>query len=320
MRLGGPLVTAWMSLTLLGGCARQTLQTGAGRSGVWDVQVKNALRVGDGSAVVRELRNFVLENPKEVAARRRLAQLFLAQGQRDLAIEHLRIAQEMEPANEGLALELARHLAAEELLPEASRLLARFREKQTPSAVLLSYAAILEDQQGNLAAGEALHRAALARQPHDLPLQNNVAVNLAAQNKASEAESMYREILAAHPSYEAARNNLARLYAEQLQRPEEALLHWKAASGPAIAHNNLAAVYLEQGRWEDARAQLEKALTLRFQFPEAQQNLRILATRTGGTVPLTLGRDKDSRALAKLARAFRHAFVAEDVSPVGAKR
>lgn len=314
------LRAALFGCVLLAGCARQTVSSGVSSPSVWDVQVKNAVRMGDGDATLRELRAYVLEHPKDVAARRRLAGRFLAAGHRDLAIEHLRIAQELAPGDEGLALELARHLAAEELREEASRVLAAFRQSRNAPAILLSYAAILEDEQGNFAAGEALHREALAQSPTDLRLRNNIGVNLAAQKKALEAEAVYKEILTAHPSYEAARNNLARLYAEQLNRPDEALLHWKAASGPAIAHNNLAAVYLEQNRLEEARKQLEKALTLRFQFPEAQQNLRLLATRTGGTVPLTLTRDKDARGLAKLARAFRHAFVTEEDARAGSKR
>ncbi len=320
MKLGA----AMLGILWLSGCARHRMQSGHASPSVWDVQVKNAVRVGDGDAALRELRGFVLEHPKDFGARRRLADRFLAAGHRDLAIEHLRIAVELAPLNESLALELARHLAAEDLREEASRVLAAFRQTNAPSAVLLSYAAILEDEQGNLSAGEALHRAAFDQAPLDsalrLPLRNNVAVNLAAQNRALEAETLYREILAAHPSYEAARNNLAQLYAEQLNKPEEALLHWKAASGPAIAHNNLAAVYLEQNRLEEARVQLEKALTLRFQFPEAQRNLRLLASRTGGTVPLSFQRDKDTRGLAKLARAFRQAFVTEDAANAGGKR
>jgi tetratricopeptide (TPR) repeat protein len=305
---------------IMSGCARHQLRPSAAGASVWDVQVKNAVRLGDGDATLRGMRNFVLEHPKDVAARRGLADRFLVAGHRDLAIEHLRIAAELTPSDESLALELARHLAAEDLREEASHVLAEFRRAHTPSAVLLSYAAILEDEKGNLSAGEALHRAALDKAPMDLRLRNNVGVNLAAQKKGGAAEALYREILAAHPSYEPARNNLAQLYAEQLNRPEEALLHWKAASGPAIAHNNLAAVYLEQNRLEEARAQLEKALTLRFQFPEAQQNLRLLASRTGGTVPLTFQRDKDARGLAKLARAFRQAFIAEDSAAAAAKR
>ncbi len=314
------LCAALLGCLLITGCARQTVSSGVASPSVWDVQVKNAVRMGDGDAALREMRALVLEHPKDVAARRRLAERFLAAGHRDLAIEHLRIAQELAPGEEALALDLARHLAAEDLREEASRVLAAYRLSQDASAVLLSYAAILEDEQGNFVAGAALHRAALAKAPADLRLRNNVGVNLAAQQKALEAEAVYREILRSHPSYEAARNNLARLYADQLNRPDEALLHWKAASGPAIAHNNLAALYLEQGKLEEARMQLEKALTLRFQFPEAQQNLRLLAARTGGTVPLALNRDKDARGLAKLARAFRHAFVTEEDARAGNKR
>jgi Flp pilus assembly protein TadD len=305
---------------LLSSCARQTSGTGSAAPAVWQVQVKNAVRAGDGDASLRALREFVLEHPKDLAARRQLAARFLTNGHRDLAIEHLRIAEELAPGDEAVVLELARQLAAEGFKEEADRTLTRYRHGAAASAIALSYAAILKDELGALEEGEALHRAALAKAPRNARLENNLAFNLASQKKAIEAERIYQTILVAHPSFEAARNNLARLYATQLKRPEEALLHWKAAGGPAIAHNNLAAVYIEERRWEDARAELEKALKIRFQFPEAQQNLRMLAASTGGTVQLNLARDKESRGLSKLAKAFRHAFVSEEEAAAGAKR
>ncbi len=302
-----------LSLLALVSCARSA-RTNSSVPSVWDVQVKNAVRAGEGDEELRALRGFVLANPQDTAARRRLSARYLAAGYRDLSIEHLRLALAQSPAEEAVALELARQLAAEDLTAEALGVLENFRTTYAASSTLLSYAAILADDAGDLAGGEALHRAALRRSAGDLRLKNNLAYNLARQRRAAESRAIFEEILRAKPAFEPARNNLAHLYATQLNQPEEAILHWKAVSGPAVAHNNLAAAYLELGRDAEARAQLEKALAIRFQFPEAQKNLQILAARTGGTVQLKLDRDKRSGGLSKLAKAFRDAFVPESPS------
>ena len=173
-------------------------------------------------------------------------------------------------------------------------------------------AAILEDRLDHLTQGEALHRQSLKAAPDNVQRMNNLAYNLIQQRKAEEAEKILREALRAKPSYELARNNLAMLYATQLAKPDDALAHWKAISGPAAAHNNLAAVYIEAGKWVEAKAELEKALALRFQFPEAIQNLKIVAARTGGTVELKLDRDKRDSGLSRLAKAVKHVFVVEE--------
>lgn len=309
MRNGTRLLLA-LGLLGLVSCGR-TVRTVSSTPTVWDLQVKNAVRSGEGDEMLRALRTHVLANPQDVAARRRLADRYLAAGYRDLSIEHLRLALAQTPADESLALDLARQLAAENLPGEAAQVLEAFHAKPRASATLLSYAAILADEQSDFSAGERLHRAALDTAPNNRRLKNNLAFNLARQKRAAESASLFQEILRAEPSFEAARNNLAYLYATQLNQPEEALLHWKAVSGPAVAHNNLAATYLELGRDTEARRELEKALAIRFQFPEAQKNLQILAARTGGTVELNLDRDKRSSGLSKLAKAIRHVFVSD---------
>jgi len=182
----------------------------------------------------------------------------------------------------------------------------------TPTAAQWSRTAILTDTLTSPAEGEALHRKALSIEPANHDFSSNLAYNLMLQKRAVEAEQLLRQLLRAKPTHELARNNLATLYATQLNQPDEALLHWKAISGPAAAHNNLAVVYIESGKWVEARQELEKALTLRFQFPEALQNLQLVAARTGGTVVLNLERDKKPSSLSKLARVFRKALISEE--------
>lgn len=278
-------------------------------SSVFETQVKNAVLAGDGDLEIAALRRRLMNSPGDLAARRRLAVKFDAAGYPDLALEHLRIGREHAPHDIDLALDLVEKLTGQRLAAQAAQLLGELKE--VPPA-FTARAAILEDRLDHLAAGETLHRKALKAEPENVQRMNNLAYNLIRQRKAVEAESILREVLRAKPSYELARNNLAMLYASQLDKPEEALSHWKAISGPAAAHNNLAAIYIDAGKWVEAKAELEKALAMRFQFPEAIQNLKIVAARTGGTVDIKLDRDKKNSSLSKLAKAVKHVFVAEE--------
>lgn len=295
----------------LAGCSRQPKRL-ASVAPVFETQVKNAVRVGDGDEAIQALRQRLLADPRNTALRRQLADRFEAAGFPDLALEHLRLAHDAEPADTSLTIDLARKLNAMGYRSQADQILAEALLRPDPPAALLTYAAITKDGLGDWTAGEALHRRALALHPASTDLENNLAFNLMRQGRGKEAESIWRTLLERRPTYELARNNLAHLYATQLNNPEEAIAHWKAASGPAAAHNNLAAVYLEQGRYEDARRQLEMALAMRFHFPEAVRNLQILAARTGGTVDLKLKQDKRPSSLTKLAKAIKTVFVTED--------
>jgi Flp pilus assembly protein TadD len=292
-------------------CSRQN-QSASRIAPVFDAQVRNAVNMGDGDLEVQALRKRLLDNPSDTTVRRRLAAKFEASGYPDLALEHLRIAFELAPTDLSLGLDLATALNDQRLSTQANQVLAATLKTAKPTAAQWSRAAILTDSISSLPEGEVLHRKALSLDTSNFNFSNNLAYNLIRQNRASEAEQLLRDILRAKPTHELARNNLAKLYATHLNQPEEALLHWKAISGPAAAHNNLAAAYIELGKWTEAKIELEKALALRFQFPEALQNLQIVAARTGGTVELNLDRDKKQSSLSKLTKALRHVFVSED--------
>jgi Flp pilus assembly protein TadD len=300
-----------LALCLLASCARRQTATPRPQP-VFETQVKNAVRAGDGDAEIQALRKRLMDSPNDTQLRRRLAARFDAAGYPDLALEHLRLAFEHAPGDTQAALELAAKLRDLRLDQQALETVARVERQAGIAASDASSAAILLDHLGQLTRGEALHRRALAANPGSPQYRNNLAYNLMRQMRGAEAETLWRALLAEKPSNEVARNNLAELYATQLNRPEEALAHWKAVSGPAIAHNNLAAAWIAQGKFAEAKAELEKALAIRFQFPEAVANLQLVAARTGGTVELNLGRDKKPASLSKLAKAFKMVFLAED--------
>ena len=303
-----PLAIAIVASILTIGCSRQ--QASSSRTmPVFETQVKNAVLAGDGDQEILALRRRLMIAPDDLAARRQLAAKFDKAGYPDLALEHLRIGREHAPNDVELALDLVAKLTEQKLPEQASQVMSELKDLPSPFA---GRAAILEDRLGHLTQGEALHRQYLQGAPDNVQRMNNLAYNLTQQRKAEEAEKLLRDALRSKPSYELARNNLAMLYATQLARPEDALSHWKAISGPAAAHNNLAAVYIEAGKWVEAKAELEKALALRFQFPEAIQNLKIVAARTNGTVDLKLDRDKRESGLSRLAKAVKHVFVVEE--------
>ena len=304
-------VAAILGLLLTLGCGRQ--QASSSRTmPVFETQVKNAVLAGDGDQEILALRRRLMIAPDDLAARRQLAAKFDKVGYPDLALEHLRIGREHAPNDVELALDLVAKLTEQKLPEQASQVMSELKDIPAPFA---GRAAILEDRLDHLTQGEALHRKSLNAAPDNVHRMNNLAYNLMQQRKAEDAENILREALRIKPSYELARNNLAMLYATQLAKPDEALSHWKAISGPAAAHNNLAAAYIESGKWVEAKAELEKALALRFQFPEAIQNLKIVAARTSGTVELKLdrdNRDKRDSGLSRLAKAVKHVFVVEE--------
>ncbi|MFN8686502.1 MAG: hypothetical protein ACK50U_10950 [Acidobacteriota bacterium] len=278
----------------------------------FEAQARNAMHLGDGDLEIQALRRRLLESPKDIALRRRLAGRFADAGYPELALEHLRLAAEMEPSDFALQLDLCDALQGQGLETQARQVLATTLALPPPAAPLLARAAILSDSLDGPVSAEQLHRRVLALDPVNPDFINNLAYNLMRQNRPLEAASLLRDLLRVRPTHERARNNLALLYASQLNQPAEAILHWKAVSGPAAAHNNLAAVYIEKEKWADARAELEKALALRFQFPEALANLRLVAAHTGGTVEVNLKQDNKPSGLSKLAKVFRQVFLGDE--------
>jgi len=62
--------------------------------------------------------------------------------------------------------------------------------------------------------------------------------------------------------------------------------NWQAASDPATAHNNLAAVLIEKGNYPAARKELEIALGYNKAHPAALKNLELVSRLDGGPVLL----------------------------------
>lgn len=280
-------VIAGGALTLTS-CVRQvrTVSYGAHPTAVSAVmtrQIENAVDAGEGDVEIRALRKRLAADPLDLDARVLLARQYSRRGLPDLALEHYRLAAAQFPDSAVAALSLAATLRE---MGEPGEALKAIRQYPRKDWQLLSLEGILEDDQGQFATAEKAHRAALAMDPRRSALHNNLGYNLLLQGKPDDAAAEFRRAIEIDPHSDIARNNLGTALAAQ-SHSSEAIGEWQRSAGPAVAHNNLAAVLIEQGRYAEARAEIDAALELRREFPAALANLRLVAERDGqpATVP-----------------------------------
>ena len=300
---------------------------------VMERQVLNAIDVGDGDLLARALRQKVVEEPSNVDARLALGAAYERQGADELAIEHYRVAA-IQYGSETAASRLARTLDRLGESDQALGVLVQFCDSHDgASSRILSELGVLQDEMSRLTAGEHYHRRALAAALVEDAfgqdaLHNNLGFNLAMQKRFADAEEQLRAALQLNPRSETARNNLAFALSSSptatAAQVTEAVLQWQSLSGPAAAHNNLAAVYLEQGRYPEARRELERALSFDKSNGAAWKNLETLAVLDGKPVaaPVTVAPTyaKKATLFQRIFNRKRQAAAAGEVAAVTPRR
>lgn len=245
----------------------------------FDRQVTNAVDAGEGDFLVKSLRNRVIAHPEELAPRLELAKAYQRRGYPELAIEHLRLAAARFPDSTETQLLLAHGLRAAGMPAQgAATLDAYLQAHPQKSPKYLSWIGILRDEAGQWAQGEAAHRAALRLAPGRDDLHNNLGYCLLMQKKNDAAAEEFRAALQLKPDSRIARDNLGVALAAT---PGEAILNWQAASDPATAHNNMAALLIERRQYAQARIELDLALGYNRRLPAALSNLKLVAALDG---------------------------------------
>jgi Flp pilus assembly protein TadD len=254
-------------------------------------EVKGAADAGEGDLELRMLRQRLAANAKDLDARIALARYYAERNLPDLALEHYRLAAAQFPDSVPVALALAKSLRAMGEPSEALKTLHEFADRQPRGSwEVLSLEGILEDERGQLADAEKSHRAALALAPDQSALHNNLGYNLLSQKKTDAAVAELRRAIDLEPKSEIAHNNLATALARSSAGSEEALAEWSRSANPAQAHNNLAAVLIEQGRYREARVELATALTLQPNLSSALANLRLVSELDGKPATVSIKR------------------------------
>jgi Tfp pilus assembly protein PilF len=137
---------------------------------------------------------------------------------------------------------------------------------------------ILNDDLQNWKASQLAYETALLYSPASAELHNNLGNALLMQYLNHAAATEFRAALRLQRNFAIARNNLGIALAE---KPEEAISNWQAASGPAVAHNNMAALLIEKGDLAGARKELATALGYDRQNGPAIYNLALVSERDG---------------------------------------
>jgi Flp pilus assembly protein TadD len=254
-------------------------------------EVKGAADAGEGDLDLRRLRQRLAANAKDLDARIALARYYAERNLPDLALEHYRLAAVQFPDSVPVTLALAKSLREIGEPAGALMTLREFADRQPRGSwEVLSLEGILEDEQGRLAEAEKSHRAALALAPDQSQLHNNLGYNLLSQKKSDAAVAELRRAIEIEPKSEIAHNNLATALARSGSGSQEALAEWSRSANPAQAHNNLAAVWIEQGRYREARAELATALGLQPNLASALANLRLVSELDGKPATVSIKR------------------------------
>lgn len=242
-------------------------------------QVLNAADAGDGDIVAQILRQRIAANPDNLTARLALAAHYKERGLPELTLEHYRVAVERFPDSSEVHVLLAKTLRAMDADADAAALLVKFSKRSSSATPeLLSLLGIIQDDLGKLIEAEASYRAAVQMAPQLDYLRNNLGYNLLLQGKGVEAATQFQTALEINPRSAIARNNLG---VASSAKPAEAVLHWQSIGSPASAHNNMAAVLIEQGHYPEARKELEVALHFEKDHAAALGNLRLVAELDG---------------------------------------
>jgi Flp pilus assembly protein TadD len=259
---------------------------------VWERQIHNAADAGDGDYQLRVLREKVASESENVPARLELAKAYEERGYPDVALEICRLAGARFPASGEVQLALVRSLRNMNRRSEAIEGLTAFL-KQHPQTTpeYFSWLGILHDESGEWAYGEPEHRKALQLSPAADSLHNNLGYNLLMQKKNEEAAGEFREALKLNPHSQVAHNNLGLALANQ-NATGEAVVNWQTAADAAVAHNNLAAVWIEKGNYPAARKELEISLGYNKSLPAALRNLELVSRLDGNAALFPLRQDQ----------------------------
>ena len=243
---------------------------------VWDRQIHNATDAGDGDYIVKGLRQRIAAEPDNIAIRLELANAYRDRGFPEMAVELCRLTAERFPQSSEAQLALVRSLFEMKRPAEA---IAALEARPRETAEYHSWLGLLRDSTGAWTAGEPSHRKAIELAPAQDGLHNNLGYNLLMQKKGEEAAAEFREALRLNPASQVARNNLGLALAST--NTQQALASWQAASDPATAHSNLAAVWIEKGNYAEARKELAVALGYNKSHPAALRNLQLVAQLDG---------------------------------------
>ena len=232
------------------------------------------------SRAIEQYREIHRLDPTDAESALWLARLYRLKNEHDKAEEVLRSVLKNDPENEAAVEQLTQLLMDEGKAAEAVSLLERITA-HSPSPVLLDLLGDAYTQAHELAKAEQAYRKAAELDPSELSHQRGLGQTLLAEEKYSEALSVYQKLSDLVPDDADVYLRIAQIYRElhQLNKAEEILLKARQyAPGSLEVMYNEAMLYQAQGRYQDAIRVLSDAVTgIKSQAPAAPSRRRSLA-------------------------------------------
>ena len=229
---------------------------------------------------VEQYREIYRLDPTDTESALWLARLYRLKNEHDKAERVLRTILKNDPENELSVEQLTQLLMDEGKSTEAVALLEGITA-HSPSPVLLDLLGDAYTQARELAKAEEAYRKAMELDPSELSHQRGLGQTLLAEEKYSEALTVYQKISDLMPDDSDVYLRMAQIYRElhQLDKAEDSVLKARqyAPGSPEVMYNE-AMLYQAQGRYEDAIRVLSDAVSgIKAQSPTQPSRRRSLA-------------------------------------------
>ena len=236
---------------------------------------------------VEQYREIYRLDPLDTESALWLARLYRLKNEHDKAEVVLRSILKNDPENEAAVEQLTQLLMDEGKSAEAVTLLEGITA-HSPLPVLLDLLGDASTQAHDLAKAEQAYRRAEELDPSELSHQRGLGQTLMAEEKYSEALTVYQKLSDLMPDDSDVYLRIAQIYRElhQLDKAEDNLLKARqyAPGNPEVMYNE-AMLYQAQGRYEDAIRVLSNAVTgVKVQstlLPSRRRSLAILYQQLG---------------------------------------
>jgi len=239
------------------------------------------------SRAIEQYREINRLDPSDTESALWLARLYRLKNEHDKAEEVLRAILKSDPENEPAIEQLTQLVMDEGKSMEAVTLLEGITA-HSPSPVLFDLLGDAYTQTHDLAKAEEAYRKAVELDPSELSHQRGLGQTLLAEEKFSEALTVYQKISDVMPDDSDVYLRIAQIYRElhQLDKAEENLVKARQyAPGSLEVMYNEAMLYQAQGRYEDAIRVLSDAVTgIKGQspaLPSRRRSLSILYQQLG---------------------------------------
>jgi tetratricopeptide (TPR) repeat protein len=236
---------------------------------------------------IEQYREVFRLDPSDTESALWLSRLYRLRNENDQAEDVLRGLLKQDPENDAAVEQLTQLLLDEGKSAEAVSLLEAVTNRSS-SPALLDLLGDAYTQTHDLAKAEAAYRKAVDLEPSELSHQRGLGQTLLAEEKYSDALTVYQKLADLMPDDSDVYLRLAQIYRElhQLDKAEENLLKARQyAPGSLEVMYNEAMLYEAQGRYEDAIRVLSDAATgLKSQpnqVPSRRHTLAILYQQLG---------------------------------------